>query len=528
MNPCGKQLCVIMLPPTLLVAMLLYWLGAPVVLTGGVSLLLGFGGGLLLWCVYYRPWKVSEARSRILFDSVVDAAVITNTQGRILAANPSFQRLFDKSEAELRNKPIGDWVDIDRAEQVPGRVLQLMNGHHQSRYMEVEQGPLMPDQGGRQRYVFIRDVTHRTEAERRRRMLRACVAQVEDMILIVEIPSDDTQPPRILFVNESVSRTMGYAPGELIGGDPEIFIGEQTDHKTLIQVRRATRQRQPWREVLLTYKANGDTLWCEWDVAPLVFQEDDEPIFIAVVRDITVHKRREETLQRLNALLNDVREAERARIARDLHDELGQILSAIKLDAASLKRSLTQDDSEHYTRLVSIGESASEAIRQVRSIAKQLRPSALDDLGFVSAARWFIEQSQRRLDIPHYWVGPEFDHDHLVNPTLATVLYRFLQEALTNVGRHAQAAWVKVHYEIREFEVELSIEDNGQGADPAMAESSGHLGLLGMRERVQSLGGTFQVRSAPGNGFRVTAILPATAVELTDPLRPDKLRPSKT
>ena len=144
--------------------------------------------------------------------------------------------------------------------------------------------------------------------------------------------------PCIVFINEAVTRISGYTPEELLGHSPRMLQGPGTDAAARQRLRNSLAAGQPCREVLLNYRKDGTPFWSELDIVPLAFEEDGETYFAAVQRDITEQRAREERLKRLYLSLEDVREEERKRIARDLHDELGQILSAIKLDIGALRR----------------------------------------------------------------------------------------------------------------------------------------------------------------------------------------------
>jgi signal transduction histidine kinase len=198
-------------------------------------------------------------------------------------------------------------------------------------------------------------------------------------------------------------------------------------------------------------------------------------------------------LEQLTRQLLRAQEDERRRISRELHDEAGQILTAVKI----------QLDLEGRT---GAGEMVGRALAQVRDLSNLLRPSVLDDLGLVPAVRGLIEDFGRRTRIQ-----VEFDADEGFRVTEAdqqVVIYRVIQEALTNVARHSGAQRVVVRLRPAGGAVELHIEDDGRGF---ANEPTPHLGLLGMRERVAELGGTLHISGAPGRGAQLSVRLPAGA-----------------
>ena len=214
-------------------------------------------------------------------------------------------------------------------------------------------------------------------------------------------------------------------------------------------------------------------------------------------------------LRQIASHLESVREAERARMARDLHDDLGQILTALQMDVALLRRQPNSERSgvlfENVDRLI---RAASEAGRRV---AAELRPNVLD-LGLKAALRWMAEQYAKRYGIQ---VHMDFGAKGEIGELIATELFRIAQEALTNVVRHAHAqqAWVRCT-DLDHRQVCIAVEDDGCGYTvPDQAAGRPSLGLRGMRERAAVFGGTFELDRSAHGGVRVRVCLPAGGVE---------------
>ena len=202
---------------------------------------------------------------------------------------------------------------------------------------------------------------------------------------------------------------------------------------------------------------------------------------------------RSSELEQLTRLLLRAQEDERRRIARELHDEAGQALTAVKIEL---------DLDGH----AAAGERVGRALNQVRDLSNLLRPSALDDLGLSAALRALAadvsERSRIRVDLDIETGGKTFP------PEIEVVLYRVVQEALTNIVRHAKASWVRAQVELNGHDVLLTVEDDGQGITPG---SEPRLGLLGMQERVSAAGGTLTIVAAEQKGVRLTARIPVGA-----------------
>jgi PAS domain S-box-containing protein len=227
-------------------------------------------------------------------------------------------------------------------------------------------------------------------------------------------------------------------------------------------------------------------------------------------QDVTERRRREERLRtseqrlrELGARMRDAREEEARRIAREIHDDLGQALTVLKMDLARV-RAKAGVDPALAEPIAQMNEVVDGAIATTRRIASDLRPTILDDLGLAAAIAWHAEQVSER-------AGFEVDvevtpSDVAVDAVGGTVLYRVLQEALTNIVRHATAKRVTVRLRERSGHVELVVRDDGVGFDPEAATRS--LGLLGMRERTASVGGSLQIESTRGKGTTVRATVP--------------------
>jgi signal transduction histidine kinase len=232
-------------------------------------------------------------------------------------------------------------------------------------------------------------------------------------------------------------------------------------------------------------------------------------------RRLTEQHEREERiasdLQRLSARLVQAREEEQRRIARELHDEVGQALSAVKVQLAVAERRIERMGAASAL-LADAQASADSALHSVRDLSHLLHPSALDDLGLVAALESLVADFRRRHEI-----GVEFvqeGHDRRLQAEVERAVYRIVQEALTNIARHAEATAGTVRLVIDESSVAVAIEDNGVGFDVADVERPGKrrgLGLLSIRERVAGLRGVVRIASTPRQGSRIEVELPAVA-----------------
>jgi signal transduction histidine kinase len=202
-------------------------------------------------------------------------------------------------------------------------------------------------------------------------------------------------------------------------------------------------------------------------------------------------------------------EVERQRIARELHDETGQSLTAIGLGLRGMGSSLRQKDTKRADQILhNLQKLSSDSLVELQRLISDLRPSHLDDLGLASALRWYASDIQERtsLDVRVEISGEE----HPVSGPAKTALFRIVQEALTNVIKHAEAKVVKISLHFSADSVDIQVSDDGQGFDPQARRSGGRIswGLRNMEERTNLLGGKFQIRSSPGHGTRLEVSIP--------------------
>jgi signal transduction histidine kinase len=284
------------------------------------------------------------------------------------------------------------------------------------------------------------------------------------------------------------------------------------DRQRQLTVAQADMQRQVWTVFGL---AMGISMLIGWVVSQHA---------ATLERRLTEQHDREERiasdLQRLSARLVHAREEEQRRIARELHDEVGQALSAVKVQLAVAERRIERMGAARAL-LADAQTSADTALHSVRDLSHLLHPSALDDLGLVAALESLVADFRRR-----HQIAVEFIHqgqDRRLHAETERAIYRIVQEALTNLARHAEASEGAVRLTIEPSVVRVTIEDNGIGFDVADVERPGKrrgLGLLSIRERATGLRGTVNIEST-GQGSRIDVELPAVAASRIDGLDPD-------
>lgn len=216
----------------------------------------------------------------------------------------------------------------------------------------------------------------------------------------------------------------------------------------------------------------------------------------------------EDKLRALASHLQSVREEERIRIAREIHDELGQRLTALKIDVGGLIQSLSAEG-ERKPMIERIRRALDETVASVRRIAAELRPPILDDFGFLAALETDIRSFEERTGIECDLSLPSTPLE--LPPEVETAAYRIVQEALTNVARHANASRVEIRLRVRDHEVLLDVRDDGRGLNGDDLHRRGSLGLIGMRERARQIGATLDIEGVDGKGTIVSLRIPIAA-----------------
>lgn len=233
---------------------------------------------------------------------------------------------------------------------------------------------------------------------------------------------------------------------------------------------------------------------------PLYDEHESVRGLCGIAMDITVIKKAQDQLRRLSGGIITSQEKERAVIARELHDELGQMLTALRMDCVWLMKGLGENDPKMVERTLTMCNLIDKTIDEVRDLATRLRPGVLDHLGLIDALEWYTTDFEKRTGLACFFEHLNVPH---INNVLATATYRVAQEALTNVARHSHATRVDITLEAEDGILALTVVDNGRGFNVRSISESDCLGTIGMRERANLVGGTLEVQSQQGKGTQV-------------------------
>lgn len=315
---------------------------------------------------------------------------------------------------------------------------------------------------------------------------------------------------RIISVNEAAINHYGYSREEF----QRMTINEirpPGDEKRLVdslsKPGSGVRHAGIWKH----RKKNGDLIDVEIISHDIEFE--NEPVRLVLAIDVTEKLRSEEALKKsyedireLASHLENIREEERMHIAREIHDELGQQLTVMKMDISWLNKKLSNGEETINQKMKDLLQLVERTVKTVRKISSELRPSMLDDLGLVAALEWQSQEFEKRTGIKIDFIS--FIQDIEIDRKTATGFFRIYQESLTNVARHAEATIVESTLKLEKNNLILGISDNGRGFVDSSIANKKTLGILGMRERAEMMGGEFSMNTTPGRGTSINVKVP--------------------
>ena len=479
--------------------------------------------------------RQSEEVRRLVMNAALDAIICIDLNGNITVWNAQAEKMFGWSEEEVKGKDVSEIIiPLKYRERhkkgmqhyfktgegpVLNKLLELSALDREGKEFPIELS-IVPVQQRNNKFfcAFIRDITLRKKAEEALRTAH------ERLVFHIE----NAPLGFIEWNNKLELKSWSKRAEEIFGWNEEEFMAIQGDHygtvyeedrPNMVEIGRQLMSGEVERITIQhrNYTKSGKVIWCEWYNSVLKNEEGEVLTVLSLVKDITSRKKAEDMLQKsyedireLASHLQDVREEERTSMAREIHDELGQQLTGFKMDIFWLNRKIDPVDKEIKDKIKSTLELIDAAIKTVRRISTDLRPSILDDLGFITAMEWQSDEFERRSGVK---VSFEKKINEItLSPKTSIALFRIYQELLTNVARHANATEVRSSVYMNNEHLCLSVADNGVGFDVENISSKKTLGLLGMRERTLLLQGTYDIQSTPGKGTTIVIAVPFESV----------------
>ena len=446
--------------------------------------------------------KESEERYRLLMETLPDAVVV-HSQGRIVFANPASAKLIGATgPAELLGRPVIEFVHPDYRELALKRIRQSLSDGvpapiAEEKFIRVDGTEIdvkvtaipFPYAGQPAMLTVINDITELKRAEKEIQSLARFPSENPNPIL--RIARDCT----LLYINQAGLRLLP---------DENLHVGQPGPPLMC--------------EVVLQSINDGTSRGLDLEQSGQIYSYYVVPIVAAGYvnlygRNVTDRRKAEhellqsrEQMRDLAAYLESARENERTRIARELHDELGQVLTALKIDLDWIIRRMQKNDVAGRAKTNVMRGLIDDTIDTVRRLSSQLRPGLLDDMGLAAAMEWQTREFAERAGLEYELALGE--EDIVLDKELTTALFRIFQESLTNVVRHAGATRIRVSLDVGPDELTMRIKDNGKGITDGQVADRKSLGLTGMRERIRPWGGIVMFRGAAGQGTTVTVRVP--------------------
>ncbi len=461
-----------------------------------------------------------------------DGCITVDDQSRIVMINPAAARMFRYSEAQLLGSHISRLIPERLRQAHASHVREFNNAGSLERPM-YQRGPLQglrangeefaieaavsrvqPDASLSSGHLFTvllreHDVGASLEAQ-----LDTLREQFRNVLELAPIAIWITDGDRIVFANRACLALFGIDSAQNIV-DRSLFslLRPESHHQVRRQMARALAGEANLPNVHERIERT-DGSFRDLEIAISGLPEHGQTTLQMVLNNVTQRnaerfdlERSRQELRHLSASMVEAREKERRRIARELHDELGQRLSWLKMELSGLAAEANHPAMDN--RIPAMLNMLDETVSSVRRIAADLRPLMLDDLGLNAAIDWLIRESARRMGIE---VTVRLDQtDPALDASVSTAVYRMVQEALTNVSRHARATNVCVEMRRAGDNIVLTVSDNGIGFPASTTRKADSFGLLGIRERAHLLGGHLEADNPPGGGARIKVTLPRQA-----------------
>ena len=458
----------------------------------------------------------SEKKFRTLVQQASDGIIITDEDGNFIEVNETAATLTGYKKEELDNMNTDDIFFEEGGVKIPLRYNAMSSGavvisehfirRKDGKMINVEVSAKQLYDGRFQR--ILRDITERIQVEE---ALRASEKKYRLLFndnplpMWINLQGDSS----FIDVNNAALISYGYSKNEFFKMKLADLDSLSNSLKKHLPKEKADSIKM--QSVFEHVKKDGRKIKVNILMHDIIFE--GKPAILSLANDITAKFEAEENLQKSNEALRDlashietIRENERSHMAREIHDELGQQLTGLKMDISWLNRKVNSQDEAVKEKMKDAIALIDKTVITVRRIATELRPSILDDLGLIAAMEWQSEEFEKRSEITSIFSSNV--NQLTINTDVATAVFRIFQESLTNVLRHSQATEVISFFRLENSIITLFIEDNGIGFEENDIKNKKTLGLLGMKERIQLIRGKYEINGNSGKGTSVIITVP--------------------
>jgi len=473
----------------------------------------------------------AEARMGEVVEAAMDPVITVDHDQRIVLFNAAAERVFQWPRQAVMGQRLDMLIPerfrtrhaahIERfgatgatGRRMGGESIVLMALRANGEEFPIDASISHHGENGRNLYtVILRDATERVRSQALLARSEARLLGILDSAMDAIITVDEHQ--HVVLFNAAAEAMFGCRQSEAVGAPlswflPERFRDGHADHvrrfgESIVNARRMGAQR-----VVTGLARDGREFPIDASISQLA--DGDAKFYTVILRDVSERVRAEaalreskEELQQLASSAHAAREQEQSRVARELHDELGQALTALKMMVAWVDHKTGRQDLEMTGKLERMSTLIDDTLQATRRISTALRPLILDDLGLIPALESVVESFVDRTGVECSFRA---DGDLNLEDARKTAVFRIVQEALTNVARHAKATRVEVRITQDDDTIAVDVRDNGVGFNLPDERSRYSRGLLGMRERAYLLGGTFTITSLPGSGTNLVVRIP--------------------
>lgn len=473
--------------------------------------------------------RQSETRFRSVWENSADGMRLTDEQGTIIAVNKAFCEIVEMRPEELGGKPITfTYAGSEDIEEM----LHRYQKRFQERNIEPHSERMVKLRSGKSVYVEVtnsfieleektlllgmfRDITERKESEQRIQTLAHTITSMNECVVITDMQNN------IMAVNPAFMRTYGYREDEILGKNIAV-LRSPNNPKGITEEILSETLKDGWNGELMNRRKNGEEFPIILSTSVIRDKQGPPIALVGISRDITEQKnlqrqldetarQRTEDLSKFAMSVQNAQEEERRRIARELHDDLGQRLSGLKLNMEVLEDAVPKRYRMILDKLRSYKNQINTMIVETRRISSNLRPAALDDFGLLIALRFLCKEFEKVYGLTIQFQADSSLPEHY-NTHVEIAMYRIAQEALSNIAKHAEAKNICLQLLHRGDSVALVVQDDGKGFEfqiiQARAAAERGLGLISMKERSELLGGIFHIESAPHKGTALHVEIP--------------------